>query len=146
MKWVKKIGLVLIVLACLSAAYEFWAMFTDQSEVAEHVEAVDWLPATASNISYYVNKNISGIVACEFTMAESDFLDLATKHEWQMDKIESSTSMTRYTWFVEGSKPSDHYATIEQGYYYSKRRPSGAGITVAYDLERQVVYVMRSSR
>jgi hypothetical protein len=93
-----------------------------------------------------VNKNITGIVACEFTMAESDFLDFAAQHEWQIGKLESSRSMTRYSWFVEGSKPSEHYATIKYGYYYSKRRPSGAGITVAYDLERQIVYVERSSR
>ena len=48
-----------------------------------------------------VNKNITGIVACEFTMAESDFLDFAAQHEWQIGKLESSASMTGYTWFVE---------------------------------------------
>jgi hypothetical protein len=105
-----------------------------------------WVKKIVLALVALVNKNITGIVACEFTMAESDFLDFAAQHEWQIGKIESSASMTRYTWFVEGSKPSEHYATIKYGYYYSKRRPSGAGITIAYDLERQIVYVERISR
>ncbi len=146
MKWTSRIIIAIIIIAFLGSGYILWAMFAERIEVAENIDRAEWLPASASSILYYVNKNISGVVACEFSISESDFLDFAMQHEWPVRKIETSISITRYTWFIEESKTSNHSAIIEQGYYYSNRKPNGAHINLAYDLERQIAYVERSSR
>jgi len=146
MKLALRIVLVILFIAFLGAGYILWTMFSDRSEVVEHVDTVDWLPASASNISYYMNKNITGMLTCEFAIAESDFLDFAMQNEWPVSKMESPINVTRYTKFIEKSKTSDHYAVVEQGYYYSKQWPNGAHISVAYDLVRQIAYLNRSSR
>jgi hypothetical protein len=82
MKWVLRIIVVIIFIGFLCSGYILWSMFAKRSETAENIDTVDWLPTSVSNISYYVNKNISGIVACEFIISESDFLDFAMKHGW----------------------------------------------------------------
>ena len=88
-KWAIVITLMLFFLCFLAGFLVLDAMLGDNIETAEHLDAVDWLPGSASNISYYRNKNISGLFSYEFTMAEPDFLEYAMERGWKLRKIDS---------------------------------------------------------
>lgn len=110
-------------------------------ETAEGVERVDWLPPTASNVSYYKSYMYT---AYEFDMSEADF------KSWTWHKVKPITTnvqvnrfsyMTRDSSALDLSSPEEQWkrweeagtATVTNGLYYSDRRSNGGGVTLAYD-------------
>jgi hypothetical protein len=116
-------------------------------EYAENVETVDWLPDTATNISYFKSYLFT---AYEFDISEEEFLKLAEKKGWKVKKINQTKRVLRYTYGVNQknntSKKTNTEAIIDSGYYYNKRFSNGGGITVVYDNEKQTAYFQSDPR
>ncbi|HTN76354.1 MAG TPA: hypothetical protein VL096_13945 [Pirellulaceae bacterium] len=114
-------------------------------ETGENVASVDWLPARATNVSFYRSY---GSTAYEFDIPEKDFVAWS---DWDVAEIVEPVSMMRYSYFAEPSPHlsvnatteeevvahekaiSERYATIADGLYYGHLRSNGGGVWVAYD-------------
>ncbi len=113
---------------------------------AEHVDRVNWLPETASNISYHF---IRDMTAYEFDIQKEDFLELAKSRFWKVSEITEPFTIKRYTWVGNLINQSEIdlsvidqencWVVLDQGYYYEKQ--SGADFTaVGYDFLKGRAY------
>jgi hypothetical protein len=121
---------------------------------AEHVPSVPWLPAGATNVSYYCSYNFT---AYEFDIEEEGFLNWAS--DWEVKPITKEFKIMRYTLrakypnFVPNpSKQAlDDYeniknAIIMDGYFYENRQKNGGGVCVAYDRKTKRAYFQSNPR
>jgi hypothetical protein len=123
-------------------------------ETAENVANVDWLPQSASNVSYYRSYRFT---AYEFDMAETDFKRWTP---YEVKPIDSPVKVARY-WLISrgysdlGPNPkraeweaweASAYATISDGLYYSHRRSDGGGVDVAFDRRKGRVFFQTNPR
>jgi hypothetical protein len=132
-----------------SVALFSWAAFGDQSETGFHRSSVDWLPETASDISFYRNSNIANILAYEFHISKPDFEALAGERGWRVKPLEQRASVIRYTQCL----PSGHHqrtepfaAAASEGLFFEDRRSNGGGISVLFDGANSMAYVFKSNR
>jgi hypothetical protein len=130
---------VTILAAWLVPAY--WS--NKHPEIGEHVDHVNWLPRTASDICYF--KAYSN-TAYEFNIPENDFVNWAAEHK--LSEIHKPFRIERYTQSLTDlsgrpagrSHPSwkDYenigWITITNGLCYSSPpRGNGGGTYYAYD-------------
>lgn len=111
----------------------------------ENVPSVDWLPASASNVSYYKSYSFT---AYEFDIAEQDFKAWA----WvKLEPITQPVTVFRYSSrneYQASYPPNATQAQIDAietanenlrgkkvftGLYYESRTNSGRGVTFVYD-------------
>ena len=108
-------------------------------ETGQNVKHVDWLPAAASNVSYYQSHNFTSY---EFDISEAEFRKWAW---WDVKPIDKTVSIRRYNYF---SIPDDRRnAIVSDGLAYcSKQRTNGGGYYVVYDRERRRAFFHSASR
>jgi hypothetical protein len=123
-------------------------------ETAENVARVDWLPQTASNVSYYRSYNYT---AYEFDMSEAEF----RKWMWlDVQPITRPVKVRRYSLIASsraypGANPAAgeyeaweamREATVTDGLYHEHRRDDGGGVCVAYDRAKGRVFYQSNPR
>lgn len=150
------------VLACVVAASSLWLLRSlhhgiTHTETAENVASVDWLPKTASNVSYfrsYMN------TAYEFDISEEAFREWS---KWNVEEIEEPVTITRYSRFATKiAEPpqnaseeeretfvraaSSQFTKIDDGLYYAHLQDNGGGVWVAYDRSMGRAYFKTAPR
>ena len=123
-------------------------------ETGFHLASVDWLPPTASDISFYRNSNIGNVLACEFHISKADFEALARERGWLVKPLYDLPSVDeesayRYTEYLPDGHPQRREpfkATISEGLFFEDRHKNGGGITVLYDEAHSMAYVDSSNR
>jgi hypothetical protein len=144
-----RVFLVLGSLVVLGVGVFCWFAFGSHIETGFHERSVDWLPTTATNISYFKNRNIANIETYEFCISGPDFAALAHDRGWAVKLIEKPMSILRYTWWLAAEHPQrmkPFYAEASKGSYYEDRRPNNGGIAVLYNEDSQTAYVDKSNR
>lgn len=134
-------GFVVVVLAIVLVG---WSMFGDHSSFEAGLASYEGLPAGASDIVVYRNRNISGVFLADFKIQEPEFVAFAKGKQWQLQPISESTFVFQARAFHEG-RPNDKKA-IADGLYYSLRASNGGGVTAAYDRSDGRAYIDSSSR
>lgn len=126
----------------------FWAAFGDHIETGFHRPSVDWLPRTASDISFYRNNNIANVLAYEFHIFKPDFEILARERGWPVKPPEQRASVIRYTQCLPKGHPqrTGPFRIYSDGLYFDDLRPNGGGITVLFDDANSMAYVFQSNR
>ena len=121
-----------------------WSMFGDRSSYQTKLDSYPLLPKTASDITVYENKNISGYFVTDFKIIEREFVLFATEQHWDLRPISAPASIIQAIDYHEGNL----YKTreITNGLYYSKRAGNGGGVTVAYDRDAGRAYIESSRR
>jgi hypothetical protein len=139
------LGLLLVAVFTLFC----WAAFRDHIETGFHQHRVDWLPPTATDISFYRNSNLANTLAYEFHISRSDFEALARDRYWPVKPLEQRVSVIRYIQCL----PSEHsqsneplWAETSVGLFFENRRGNGGGITVLFDDTDSMAYVFQSNR
>jgi hypothetical protein len=84
------------------------AFQTGELETEKHLVSVDWLPASATDISYTRRNGFGAELSYNCLIPERDFLILAEEEGWPIKEEESY-------------------------YYYEKRYQNNGGVTVYYD-------------
>lgn len=144
-RFVLKIGV-----SCAAGGLLLWGLHAlheglMHSETAENVASVDWLPPSASNVSYYRSYMNT---AYEFDISERAFRDWS---RWHVEEIDKPVAMLRYSAFASpvpepvnpSQEASEAYvlavsqqrAKIDVGLYYERLQENGGGVWVAYDRE-----------
>lgn len=123
-------------------------------EKGENLARVEWLPETASDISFYRSYSWK---SWEFSMAERDF-----RREWasryNLKEITEKQVISRFSWwdFRIEKPPHDsltffreeknHLAEVVHGLYASERWDNGGGYHIAFDRDEDRVYFQSNPR
>ena len=104
----------------------FWGLFyysfrTSEPITGEHLESVDWLPSSATDISFYKRDGFGWIKNYKCSIPENDFLKLAAKKGWELQIGENRI-------------------------FYEKRHPNGGGVTVNYNTDTRRLSVQSNHR
>jgi len=122
-------------------------------EIGESVQSVEWLPETASNISYYRTYSWQ---AYEFDISEADFEDWAAR--WDLKEIGHAVSIPRYSYrdrydHLDPNDPEQEdrererfWADIDNGLYDRQEDDDGGGYIVAYDRTNGRAYLQSNPR
>ena len=121
-----------------------WAMFGDRSSYQAKLGSHPNLPSTASDITIYQNRNITGQFVTDFKIAEHDFTSFAAEHHWDLRPISAPETVFQAISFHE--RRPNKKKEIVNGLFYSKRAANGGGVTVAYDRDAGRGYIESSSR
>lgn len=121
-----------------------WAMFGDQSSFQKGLAKYEGVPATASDITVYQNKNISGVYVADFKISEADFLAFAREKNWGVKPIDGADWVFQAEAFRIGS-PNDK-RKIKEGWFCSQPNAKGHWIEAAYERSSGRAYIYRSSR
>ena len=112
--------MVILLVAIFSGLF-FEAFRTSDPISGEHVDTVDWLPQSATDINYYKRDGFGWIKNYDCFIPEEDFLSLAIKEGWKLQQ--------------EGNV-----------FFYEKRHPNGGGISVNYDRDSKRLSVKSNHR
>lgn len=139
-----------LVLIALAVGYYFI-----RSTLVGHIESgfnlarVDWLPASASDISFVRRSGFGHLFVYEFHISDPDFQTLARDRNWQLSNTPQNCNVVRFTHFLPENDPrrrEPFYITAETGYCYDNRTPGGAGIRALYDSSTSTAYIQKTSR
>ena len=121
-----------------------WAMFSARSSYSEHLSVFEGIPRTASDITVFTNKNITGTIVAEFDIREADFVAWAVQNQWGVTEIVSPIVIGTPQAYNEGDP--NRRTSIERGLYATHRRLNGGGVDVAYDRTNRKGRISGSSR
>jgi hypothetical protein len=121
-----------------------WAMFGDHSSFQKGLAKYEGVPATASDITVYENKNISDRYVAEFKISEADFLAFAREKNLGNKPIAGSASVYQAE-AVHNGRPNDK-KRIHDGWFCAQPDPEGQFIEVAYERPSGRGYIYRISR
>lgn len=151
------------ILACTAlAAVAIWFVHgvhlgLTQVETGESLPSVNWLPDSASNVSFYRSYMNT---AYEFDIDEESFRQWA---RWDIAEIEEPVGLSRYLRFStprpqeppnptqqQLEKLAQEYSrrgvTIRNGLYYGYTQDNGGGVWVAYDRSAGRAYFQSAPR
>lgn len=119
----------------------------------ENLAQVDWLPETASDISYYRTYNLK---VSEFSMNESDFRKWASDSD--LKEIKDRQEIRRFSWWdYQKTRPKqydetyfreeqNHIAIVTNGLFSSYRQSDGGGNYTVFDRDKNRVYFESNRR
>ena len=126
------------------------AMRSSKIESASHVTHVDWLPSSASDITYARRNGFGRFLMYECTLPETDFQSLAKKEDWP---VQESTNVP----IAVGLRPilklpelknanGEPTYSINRAFYYERKQSENGGTIVIYDRDRNRLFLSESSR
>jgi hypothetical protein len=140
----KRVLITVLVLGVSGFLLLNWLLFGDRSSFQSGLAQYTDLPAAASDITVYQQRNITDQFAADFIITETDFVSFAAENQWALEPITNSARIFYARAFHRG-EPNDT-KDLTNGLYYSKRAANGGGITVAYDRDGGRGYIERASR
>jgi hypothetical protein len=140
----KRFLIIVFVLFLLGVLFVGWSLFGDHSTFQAGQDHWEGLPSTATDITVYQNRNISGIFMAEFKIAESNFVSFAAEKGWRVQPISDPVDVYHARAFHE--RREHDQKKITDGLYFSERAGNGGGVTVAYDRKDGRGYIESSSR
>jgi len=106
-RWAIWGAVVIIVYLAGSFALVWTMLYTGEPEIGEHVASVDWLPSSATDISYYKVDGFAWIKNYDCLIPEDDFRVFAAEKGWTLQEEEESLSFEK--WFPNGGGASVYY-------------------------------------
>lgn len=116
-------------------------------ETGNGLSSVNWLPYTASDVTFVRNTGLFWDQTYECKMAKSDFDAFAIKNGWSpVLKNDVVTEFRRVLGLppvrVYFRRPTDYYP---EALVYEKFHGNGGGIQVIYDTRRGILFVSESA-
>lgn len=154
-----KLALVILSVIVLSviAPIAGWFFLMDYSrknpETGINVPTADWLPETASDISFYRSHSWK---AWEYTISENDFRESGSRYD--LKEIEEPQSIPRFSWLeFRNTDPTKygesyfreeqgHHAKVSNGLFASKRWKNGSGYHIIFDRDKSRVFFQSNKR
>ena len=140
----KRIVIGCLILLLAGVVVLGWAMFGDQSSFHAGLSSYAGFPPTASDITVYQTRNMSGLFVADFRITEPEFVAFAKEQHWDLQPIPGSTAVFQAKAFHDG-RPNDK-RVVADGLFYSKRAANGGGVTATYDRRNGRGYIDKSSR
>jgi len=130
------ISLIVAVAIAIGVLYFAARGFSAHPTSGQHLAQVDWLPSSASDISFYDNGDPLFQMYCyECTMPHESVIRFAKEKEWQL-REKSPVVLPGRVWFylskgkkIKESATDDTYASALE---YHTEQSNGGGIKVVY--------------
>ena len=145
-------SIMLTVVALIYLVVSILFFNVSSPKVGSHVEQVEWLPKSASDISYYLTDHFGWINVYECTMEEEDFMDFAKKEGWDMQEKKQTHLPYRHKLDLPSlhyDKGQEwHYDMVEDVLFYTNRKSGtgGGGKIVVYDPKRKRLFYVQAHR
>ena len=147
-KRVAAIGCIVTPFLLVSLAiFSIWYSNT-YPEFGEHVERVSWLPAEATDVSFFKSHSWT---AYEFKISEAGF----RKHvhsSWQFEEISEEEIIARYNYILAMKSPNDEElqgqrsARVKNGIVTSRIWENGGRYHAVYDRDTGIGYIQHNPR
>lgn len=109
-----------------------------------HDAQVDWLPASASDVSIYRTEGFGWIRATECALPAADLETLAARRGWNMQPAKARDARCfAFAHELLGLPPPGE---IGEALSHEERANNGGGIIAVYDLDRQRLCVVENHR
>lgn len=122
--------------------------WTSEPKLEMHVDSVEWLPSTASDISYIEETGMGAMRIAEFAMSQADLYAYALENEWELVAKEKVSIFFRdeiHSGDKSYQRPFEENV-LDTALVYEKRYHNGGGITLVYDPQEQRGYYWYSHR
>ncbi len=111
-------------------------------ESGENKSHVDWLPTSASNISYFKTYSYT---AYEFNISEEDFI--AWTDEENLIEISNPISIERFNFHETYFPSAENTTTVSNGLWWeTPPRGNGGGTRIAFDRDTRTAYFQDNPR
>jgi len=122
--------------------YLFYSFSYSPVEIKKNLSNVDWLPESASQISFIKRSGFGWVHIYKCKILENDFLKFASSNEWQ---ITSATDV--YVEFAsELNAENEELKIISDAYVFENKKNNNGGIHVIYDKKNKILYYSNSHR
>ena len=117
-------------------------------EFGEHVERVSWLPAEATDVSFFKSNSYT---AYEFKISEDGFRK-CVHSRWQFEEISDKAVIRRYNYLLAMESTNDEelqvqtVARVKNGIVTSYTKGSGGGYHAIYDRDTGIGYIQHNPR
>lgn len=141
------IGGILVFLFCvlLVGSCCISILQSGRPEIKKHQKYVDWLPVTASDISYYRKGGFGGELIYECAIPKDSFLQLAKERTWELKEVQNVKIPYIYAPLL-GIESNKFDNSIKNVLFYEKRLNNGGGTKVVYDLDSNRLLFYSSNR
>ena len=129
---------ILVIAGWIISAY--WS--NTHPEIGVNVEQVDWLPSSASNISYF---KMYSYTAYEFNITEEDFISWVGDKE--LAEISDPVSIERFNFPETFFRTEHNTAEIANGLWWeTPPRGNGGRTQIAFDRDIETAYYQDNPR
>ena len=136
LKWSAISLMTVFLLFCIAFFISF--SYTPE-ETAYNIDSVDWLPNTASDISFHERGGFGWIKVYNCKMSKSDFINFAEEQGWKLDEDKNQQLFRQYV-------INEEDIIINHSLTYMKVQRNNGGTRVIYDIENERLYVSQSHR
>lgn len=115
------------------------SFFHSSEETVYHLDTVDWLPDSASDISFHKRGGFGWLKVYNCKMKKSDFMRFADKNKWDLREEKAERIFRQYVISKED-------IVINHSLVYINTHNNNGGTSVMYDIENERLYVSQSHR
>jgi len=147
-KIVIKVFAIVVGVSICGIVLLFALTWTSKPKVELNVDSVEWLPSSASNISYVERTGMGGMKIAEFSISRADMDAFAKENGWDLKEKENVSISFRDRIAPEGTKVEHPYEEnyLEKALFYEKRHSNNGGVTLVYDPKTNRGYYWYSHR
>jgi hypothetical protein len=143
--------IVLAISACaIMSGFTFLSLLAGPSPIIreKNLPRVDWLPAEAHDITFAKRTGFGWFTCYEYSISRVGFEELAKREGWQFEEKKDVSLNLRSILELSPLKyiSGEGYDVVDLALYYSNLNSNGGGIIVAYDLNRERLFVHQSHR
>jgi hypothetical protein len=109
---------------------------------AQNVDAVEWLPKEAENITYWEREGLGAIRIAEFKITHKHFIEWCDEKGWELT---SKNNVRARRPPAEGQTQGES-TIVSNALVFDKREKNGAGLTLIFDIESEIAYYSWSNR
>lgn len=139
-------GISLLALVASLVIVAFWPL---TPILEENVDSVDWLPSSASDITYYYERGFGWHRFAWGTMKEEFFRAHAVSEGWNLKEVGNLELNNRWFWrrqpHLNGGQGFDA-DRVRNALVYEERQTNGGGMTWVFDLDSDRFYYSASHR
>lgn len=137
-----------LAIATVGAFLAFGLNYKDEEERGAHLTHVGWLPAEASDVTFVKSGGFGSFTCFECTLPKEAFDRFARKENWTPEPRSDVSNGVRHILGLPAVTKTElgESDSVPKALFYEKRQPNGAGVTVIYDLDRNRLFVQKSSR
>lgn len=139
-----RIGAIILCLYFVAGIVFLRMMFGRNESYQTGLSSYTGLPPTASDITIFMNRNITGTVIADFKITENDFVAYAKEKSWSLQPITAPKKIRHAQAYHEG-RFAEH-KEITDGLYYERREADGGGTTLMYDRATSRAYIYETAR
>jgi hypothetical protein len=142
-----RISRLLVLYTCLTACLINNACFPEKTETGKNAAGVDWLPSSATQITFRKKSGRLWEINYECGLPQKDFEKFAAENKWPIKPEKDYYTSFRRSLELPPLRETDigRFDIYPRALVYRNSKRTGWCIEVIYDPDRQVLFVHENS-